>query len=237
MEHECPLVLNELRMAGFRTVQLKWATNWLNGAPGQGEGHARLACRPATVMRWVHDNLHTSRPDTAFCAYGHSNGAAQVGFALAQYGMSDILSSVLLDGGPNWARTDKACLQDDPANQALWFDDTERGIADWGFGFPNNGTGPCALKNTSYRDEFQEASVAFGDWEYIYPKTVVWFVQGALDQTTTAAHGRFFYNHLLKMGSPLVHMSVVPGAPHNTVSTTEGAHTIRDILLNECRPR
>src|SRR5262245_60865190 len=50
--------LADLSSAGFRTVQLQWIDSWLVASPGQEEGHARLACRPSTVARWVYDHLH-----------------------------------------------------------------------------------------------------------------------------------------------------------------------------------
>src|SRR5262249_54011923 len=65
-------ILADLSAAGFRTVQLQWIDPWLFASSGKEEGHVRLACRPATVARWVHDHLHQSPPSTAFCATGNS---------------------------------------------------------------------------------------------------------------------------------------------------------------------
>src|SRR5919109_5349445 len=53
-------VLGELRRAGFRTVQIRWLRAWLDGAAGAREGVGRLACRPATVARWIFDHLNRS---------------------------------------------------------------------------------------------------------------------------------------------------------------------------------
>ena len=149
----------------------------------------RLACKPASAVRWVYDNLHTQAPDKAFCMEGHSNGASQAAYALTQYGLASILADVVLESGPNFARLDEGCLRDDPAFQALWYSLNSRSNVDWGFGFPNNGSGPCAQGDTTFRSAFQHASVAFGNWPYVYPKTMVHFLFGSTDITATAGHG------------------------------------------------
>ncbi len=232
-----PHVLSDLQAAGFRTVQLAWNVNWFLATQGRPEGQGRLACRPASVARWVYDNLHTHSANTAFCAVGHSNGASQVAYMITQYGLAPILSAVELDGGPNWARIDEACLRDDPAYQALWFSLTNRQNADWAFGFPNDGSGPCARQDRSFRAAFQEASLAFGTWQYVYPRTMVQFLFGDQDSGPAASHGMFFFDWISQAGSPLVRMDVVPNSGHTTVATVQGANMIRDTLLNECYPR
>jgi hypothetical protein len=80
---ESSRILKDVATAGFRTVQLQWVDSWLFGSPGKEEGHARLACRPATVARWVRDQLHEPAESRAFCATGHSGGAAQVAYMLS----------------------------------------------------------------------------------------------------------------------------------------------------------
>jgi hypothetical protein len=228
-------IIGELRASGYRTVQLKWANNWWLADIGIPEGHARLACRPASVIRWVYDNLNQENPKTAFCASGNSNGASQISYAMAQYDLADLFSAIELDGGPNWSRLDAACLQDDPAYQSLWFDDNERNLTDWAFGDPyNDNVGPCASQDVDFREQFQDASLAYGQWQYFYPKTMVWFLFGESDTTITKAHGLYFYNYLLNFRSQLVNMDIVPNTDHIVSETQEGADMIRDIFLNEC---
>jgi hypothetical protein len=154
---------------------------------------------------------------------------------LTQYGLADLFSVVVLDGGPNFSRLDLGCLRDDPANQMLWYSGTTPGDIDASFGF--TGGGPCARMDASFREELQEASLAFDDWPYIYPNTMVWFLFGENDQTTTAVHGRVYYEQLIQEGSPLVRMDIVPNTDHIVATTKEGADMIRDILLSECHPR
>jgi len=230
-------VLSELRAAGFRTVQLQWSSNWFRGASLRAEGFGQLACRPATILRWVYDHLHEVTPDTAFCASGDSNGASQIAYALTQYGLADIVDAAELDGGPNWARVDIGCYGNDSLNIPLWFSASDRNIADWAFGYEADGSGPCAQRNASFRTTFQNSSLAYGTWSYVYPRTMLHFLYGDQDHTTTASHGRYYYNLLHAAGSPRLQIDTVPNTPHTIVSNTVGANMIRDVLLNECRPQ
>jgi hypothetical protein len=229
-------VMSELRTAGYRTVQVLWNTGWLVGGATLREGEGKLACRPATVARWVYDNLHERTASTAYCATGQSGGAGQVSFLIAQYGLADILSAVVPTGGPPFGRIDRGCIRDNPADSALWYDAAGAGVIDRGFGFSPGG-GPCSQQDTSFRAAFQEASVGFGDWTYAHPKTMVWFVHGALDDTNGPEQGDAYRDRLIQAQSPLVNRDIVPNTPHQTPSTAVGADKIRDIMVAECKPR
>jgi hypothetical protein len=232
---EAPRVLDELRAAGFRTVQMKWVDTWFNGSLVSYEGHSRLACRPATVVQWVHDNLYAPGPDTAFCATGHSNGAGQMAYVLAHYGLADLFSVVVLDGGPNWTRIDPGCIQDDPAYQSLWLNDLGRSQIDWAFGFFQS-NGPCFFMDAGFRDEFQEASVGVLNYQYVYPNTTVSFLFGQLDASVAAAQGRLFHDRLVDAGSPFVTLNIIPGGGHEAANTSLGADLLRDIFIVDCHP-
>jgi len=230
---EAPRVIQDLRDAGFRTVQLRWKSNWFLASAGHVSGHGRLACRPATVLRWVDEFLHIDDFTLPFCAVGHSNGASQLAYALSRYGLGDVLSLVVLDGGPNFARLDVGCLHDDGA-AAAWFNLESRRYVDWGFGHPSDGSGPCARQDQEYRRAFQDASLALGEWEYHFPHTMVWFIAGARDDTATVVQGRLFQERLAQAASPLLGSSTVADAAHLTADTQQGGDAIRDILLREC---
>ena len=228
-------VIEELRAAGFRTVELQWERGWLKGARGQSEGPARLASRPAAVMRWVYDNLHQQDDDWAFCATGNSGGSMQISYALAHYGQANIFDAVVLTGGPPVARIDLSC---DRNNQQYWTGEEVNAIfIDASFGFPPDSTGPCARSDSSYREQFQAASLTFGNWAYVYPETMVSLLFGENENPVYVAHGMTYYNMLLEAGSPLVRLDTVSNTPHVVRSTKEGAEMIRDILLLECKRR
>ena len=82
---------------GFMTVGIQWE------GPGIWDGDSRtitLACRYATVARWIYDNLHEGGERTLFVAQGGSGGAAQIAFGLAHYGLDEIIDLANLGGGP-----------------------------------------------------------------------------------------------------------------------------------------
>lgn len=240
-------IIDTLRTAGFRTVQIVWARNWFEAERGHAEGMANLACKPATVTRWVYDNLHDDRPTTAFCATGHSNGASQFAYGLTFYGVADLLDYVVLESGPNWSRIDAACIKDDDGEDDggdggddlddLYAEDGERRTIDWGFGFASDGSGPCARSRTAYRSQFQAASVAYGLHTYKYPHTKILFLFGEEDETTTRAQGEVFYDTLKDSGSPWIERLEIDDADHFVTDSPEGAAAMQNALLNDCLPR
>jgi len=248
-----PRILTDVAAAGFRTVQLQWVDSWLLGSAGQEEGHVRLGCRPATVARWVYDHLYEQGPSGAFCATGHSGGAAQVSYLLSHYGLEELLAAVVPTGGPPMARMDRSCARDDPANASLAFPDWATRVIDAGFGFLPPGdpqsfnpfgapaVGPCAKGDASFREMFRRASVDSGDGDYVYPRTLVWFVFEGIDDTHAVAMGTTYFDLLMKMGSPLVRKTIVPDVSHagpkGLYASSTGTLAVRDILLSECRPR
>ncbi|MGI8787147.1 MAG: hypothetical protein ACR2HG_05225 [Pyrinomonadaceae bacterium] len=232
-------ILGDLRSNGFRTAIIQWMTagGWSKSAKGWHVGQGRLACRPATAARWVYDNLFTSTATTAFCATGQSGGSTQVAYMITQYGLADIISTAVLTGGPPHSRIDLGCLKYDSANSAAWYNDgASAGLIDEGFGYSTN-FGPCTNNTFSFRKHFQEASIAYGDWQYNYPHTMVWFLIGAQDTTPAPGQSVFYQQRLLAAGTPFFRLNIVPNTGHGVPGSTEGANMIRDVMLNECHLR
>ena len=246
-----PDVLAAAREAGFQTAQLNWIDSWLIGARDREEGPARLACRPATVARWVHERLASPESANAFCATGHSGGAAQISYMLSHYGLEELLDAVLLSGGPPLARLDLSCNRGQPANANVAFPDWATNIIDAGFGywtadepsesfaFSASGSGPCARGDESFLEKFRAASVASGDGDYVYPNTMVWFVFEGIDDTRAVAQGMLYHDLIISEGSPHVRRTVVPDVSHfgdtGLYETQAGANQVRDDLLSACR--
>jgi hypothetical protein len=230
--------MDELEAAGFRTVQVIWDASWWYGAQNQLEGHAKLACRAATVSRWIYDNIHES-PDMRYCATGHSNGASEVAYAIAQYGLADIFDAVLFESGPNWARIDYGCIEDssDPKTQALFYQEFGgRMIINQGLGLGSQGA--CVDQEESFRPWFEEASLAFdAAWPYSYPNTRLAFVFGENDLSTTAVHGLYYYTTVVGAGSPMVSVQVAADTDHWLADTPQGTAAIRRALFEECVQR
>ncbi|HEV7556639.1 MAG TPA: hypothetical protein VGO00_14340, partial [Kofleriaceae bacterium] len=55
-----------LTAKGFRFVQLAWTTDWAS----TGKGIKTAGCRPATLFRWIFDNIHDGSRTTSFCGMG-----------------------------------------------------------------------------------------------------------------------------------------------------------------------
>ena len=249
---EAGQILADIRGAGFRTVQLQWIDSWLIGSPSENEGHARLACRSATVARWIADELRGGEDSPTFCATGHSAGGAQASYMLSHYGLDDILSAAVITGGPPFGRLDRACsdaVADQPFAGSVW----GRNVMDAGFGgrtgtfvegrlaegWDQPGSGPCATSDAASREMFRQASVASGDGDYDHPTTAVAFVvEGIVGMEV--AHATDYHDLLLREGSPRVTKDVVPGVEHEGVNglynNRAGTDLIRDLLIAECRP-
>lgn len=232
-------LIQEMQAAGFRTVQVQYQRGWLYSDPGQRDGTKRLGCRPATVAKWVHDNLHEGGSSAPYCAVGNSGGAAQVSYMLSHYGLESILTLVIPSGGPPMGRLDRSCIVDGPGDEAMKLGpQSVTEIIDRGFGFPPDGSGPCSQHDKSFRQEFQEASVAYGnDGDYFYPNTLVWFLFGEHDDTNATGMGMTYYDRLKEAKSSAVRMEVLPGVGHGIKDAPTGAERILKILTDECRVR
>lgn len=244
-------ILERARTAGFRTVQLQWLDGWLFASEGAREGHARLACRPATVARWVHEHLAATEAEQPFCATGHSGGAAQTSYMLSHYGLEEILDGVVPTGGPPSARMDLSCDRANPAHAEVAYPDWAANVVDAGFGylpegnlselstFFQEGAGPCALGDQSFLPALREASVASGLGDYVHPHTMVSFVFEGIDDTRAVAQGMQYVHELQNAGSPMVKVAVVPGVTHafqtGMYAAESGARQVTDALLDACR--
>ena len=229
-------ILYNTRAAGFRSVQLEWVDSWLIGSPGQEEGHARLACRSATVAQWVYDNLIGEDESKVFCATGHSGGATQVSYMLSHYGLEDILSLIVPTGGPPMGRMDLTCMMG-MHGRGL------EGLLDQGFGYMTPGSGPCSSHDPKFMETLRLASVASGEGDYVHPQTMVAFISEGIESLRLGygvAMGMTYHDLLVREGSPLIRNDVVTGVTHagetGLYNTQKGIDLISDTLINECRP-
>ncbi len=92
---------------GFRVVQIKWPDDWEYSATGTGTKAA--ACRPATVFRWIFDNLHQGGASHPYCVHGSSGGAGALGYALVNYGLSTIIDFAVMSFGPVFSEIQYGC--------------------------------------------------------------------------------------------------------------------------------
>jgi hypothetical protein len=224
--------LMRLRSDGFGLIQVRWKDEWLQAAPGERAGPQRLGCRPATLLRWIQDEFHPPLEPAAptacgFCVTGASGGASQLTYALAFYGLDQIVDAAIPSGGPPHAALDRACRRD-PADRAYWYDGPAPRIIDSSWGFPA-GSGPCDSHDESWTEAWQRSSVDLGGADYDYPDTRVHVLIGQLDRILP--HAEDYVARLRAEGSGPVELEIVSGMGHSIASSPEGLAALRRILL------
>jgi hypothetical protein len=229
--------LNGLRRDGFTVVQVRWIDPWLVAAPGEQAGPARLACRPATTIQWVHDNLYVSlsnpglkKGECGFCITGQSGGASQVSYALSHYGLEDIVDAVIPTGGPPHAALAKGCLRN-PGEDAYWFASPGPAfVIDLSYGY--RGNGPCSRHDPAFTARWQQDSVDTGGSDYVHAgKTRIHFILIAGDPTVAPAHALDYAARLRPApASPWVTVQSVPGTEHEIVRSPEGLAALGEAL-------
>ncbi len=91
--------------AGFRYVQIAWASpGWATGGNIKASG-----CRPATLFKWVFDNLHIGAHAKPFCGISSSGGTAAVTYSMTSYGLKDTFDYLVMAAGPTPSRIDYGC--------------------------------------------------------------------------------------------------------------------------------
>ncbi|CAN5149058.1 hypothetical protein BH18ACT4_BH18ACT4_14310 [soil metagenome] len=226
-------LVSELQADGFKVVQVRWETSWLTAARGEQAGAARLACRPATVIRWVYDNVYSSmgvRPSTVgrcgFCASGNSGGATQVAYSLGYYGLDSILDAVVPTSGPPHAAIAKGCLE-----QAGYDYENDLNI-DRNYGFLGR-AGPWGRHELTWASQWDADSIAVGALDLVHPTTRIELMVGDLDETGSPAHSAAYRDSLVGAGSPLVRYLEVVCAGHTLPDHPSGRAATRAALLGD----
>ncbi len=159
---------------GFELVQVKWTGGWLNSPIGVQSGEEALACRPATAIKWVHDNwylpmgVQPAVGQLGFGITGTSAGACQVAYAISSYGIDNIVDVAVPTAGPTMADIAKGCLQ----VPGYEYNPTKANFFDQSYGFTGQ-NGPCAAQDPSFTDAWIANSVETGGVTYNYPTTRV----------------------------------------------------------------
>jgi hypothetical protein len=219
-----------LRGLGFTIVQVRWGTNWLESSPGNEAGTAHLGCRPATVIRHIHETVNGNVPQNGrgrcgFCVTGNSGGASQVSYAISHYGLDTILDGVFPTGGPPHADLTKACL--DPQ---YGYDLGTRHFLDRGFGFFDQ-RGPCAARDASFTPRWMEESIGTGGNDYDHPFTRVHVIIGERDRGMQQIAATYI-DRLRAAGTALTY-TIAVNTPHGVFSTEAGRAAIEAAILGE----
>lgn len=230
----------DLSDAGYRLVQRQWigGDGWITG-PG---GFPAVSCRYATLLQYIHDNIHQSSLTEALCATGNSGGSSEIAYALARWGRGMILDAAVPTGGPPMGRLDHGCLDGaDAAWQAecatlvgtsstcapisCSYSASAAMLIDSAYGADH-----CATTDATFRPTFLADSAAAPTNTFSYPATKLDFIYGADDCTEAVPLGLAFASQVT---SPKT-ITFVPNTPHPVFSTPEGATAIYNAIVADC---
>jgi hypothetical protein len=193
--------------AGYQLVQMSWTTDWEDVGTAFPASIGTAACRPATLMQYVYQNIRTAG---AMCAQGSSGGSAAIAYALAWYNAASYVDKVELISGPVFGDVEKGCSVPDAATVtvcpsaqfgcvgASWQDLPQYagGYLDAVRTYTRNkscqGGHPT---NDQSDDAWQSQSIVNGSpsTSFFYPQTAMaaWLCSNGLNNS--AAQGQYYY--------------------------------------------
>jgi hypothetical protein len=210
--------------AGHIVVDVQWSNNiWYSAAAGELAGPEALACRPATVMRWVHDNwLPTG---VRYVVVGSSAGSSAVSYSLTTYGLDSLVQLLVPISGPPHARLTYNCLNPSPED-ALGTAGEQVIDNSWGY---VNGNGPCYFHDPTFKDEWDANSVESGGINYFWPTTQVQFVVGGEDRQGIRDNATALFNVLTGNGTAASYQ-LVPNMGHSMQKSQDGLNALFTVL-------
>jgi pimeloyl-ACP methyl ester carboxylesterase len=216
--------LEMINEAGIEVIQVRWDGGWVSAGPGDAAGLAAAACRPATVVEWVHENRWESLGLAAepgacgFCVAGSSGGASQAAYALSHYGLDTMVDALVLASGPPHAALAKGC-SNDPALADYRYVSRNFASIDPAYGADGRNDGPCGQGDPNFAARFERDGVDTGGTDYVYESTRVHVILGSEDPTTAPVHAQDYLAKLRAAGSPTVEVEVVEGMAHGVTGT------------------
>jgi hypothetical protein len=215
-------LFQSLLSLGFRVVDRAWdpPTGWMGG----GAGIRNKSCRYATLLTWIHDDVHTGG---AFCATGNSGGSAEIGYAMTTWGREAILDLAVPTSGPPLARLDYACTSPVlPEWAALCPTIVPPGVM---MCMPACTFGPAGnpvcfdCSPTPTLQDLRADSVVHLDADLAYPPTRTHFLFGTQDCGQSIPMGLTWATVVASEKK----VEFVPDTPHALFSTTQGREAIR----------
>jgi hypothetical protein len=212
--------------AGLEVIQVRWDGGWVSTGPAGAAGLAAAACRPATVVDWIHENrwepldLDAAAGQCGFCVAGSSGGASQAAYALSHYGLDVIVDALVLASGPPHAALAKGCSNDLALADYRYVGRNLASI-DPAYGADGRGGGPCGQGDPSFAASFERDGVATGGTDYVYESTRVHVILGSDDPTSAPVHAQDYLAKLRAAGSPTVEEEVVEGMAHGVTGTPQ----------------
>jgi len=241
-------VVNGLLQANYITVQTSFGglftttqpSGWQTG-PG---GLRRVACRYATLAKWVQANIAAaSKP---MCATGNSAGAGLIGYAMAHYNGNSIFTMVEPTSGPPFSRLDNSCECLGAPTQPDLPDPCVAGTALTQCVGPTNAkdyidpaypTGICsqALQNhsTANAAQFLSDSILSPEATLTYSNTYVHFAYGGQDTTSAPVMGQLWEEAITPASGTA--FACVADAPHDLADVPDAATLIVSDIVAGCR--
>lgn len=205
---------DELVAKGYGLYQVRWPSGWSEVGTGPRLGPAKVASRVATLVKHLH-GLYSMGGDVVL--YGHSGGAAQIGYLMGWYNLRSIITRVVLQSGPPYADLDRGCRDVSPYN----FDSpgTTDLIDDpWGYAA---GTGPCTLRDSSvHRRAWWANSQALGMPRMSWGVPID-FVFAEGDTTVAKPQGELLATGMVAAAGDVV-STTAPGGDHNMHTDLDG---------------
>ncbi len=241
-------VVNNLLQAGYITVQTSFGGDFTGSQPngwvtGPG-GIRRVACRYATLAKWVQDKINPS--GTALCATGNSGGSALIGYALAHYGSASIFKMVEATSGPPISRLDNSCECNqpdlpDPCNPSQSLTQCAGLMNAQNYIDPAYTAPICSQavqsQSTANSAQFLSDSTLSPEATLAYPNTAVHFVWGGQDDSSAPVMGQLWQEAIKQQVIPKSNsFSCVADAPHPLPDVLDGAQHIVSDIVSYCHP-
>jgi hypothetical protein len=220
-----PAMLDTFAAQGLRTVLVRWQPGWLQAPKGELDGPAALACRPATIIDWVHTNVPPPPPSPGhpcgFCVTGNSGGASQVAYALGKYGLGQEIDLAVMTSGPPHASLAEGCT--DTSGPLAFGPDANFIDASYG-----GGSHPCANHDASFVPRWQQDSADAGTAPKL--STHVVMMSGGGDGSSAVPHAKRFVSWLQSAGND-VQVIDIPGMSHDIAESDAGLQQLKALLL------
>lgn len=224
----------DLRASGIEVVLVRWRESWIDAEPGNPVGPARLACVGATIMKWVHDTIYTDLGVSpapgrcGFCVTGNSGGASMVTYALARYGLEDVVDGLIPTSGPPHAALRKGCAGL-PGEEVYAYGAEGGRRIDGSYGFDT--AGPCSTGNPAFIPRWEEDQVNGSGADFTYSTTRVHVIIGARDDEHIRVRGRDYASLLERSGSPWVELEELAEMGHEIDQSPAGLEALEQAIL------
>ncbi len=232
---------NTLNVKGYDLVQVEWnGTAWFQSNPGEQLGYVKTACRPATAIKYIRDHDYVplgTKPGLGvcgFCITGNSGGAGQITYTLAFYGLKGIINGVFPTSGPPYASIQKGCnLNQSESN--YWYQTSALVWMDEPWGYINQ-AGPCQNHDSTWTTKWTNDSVQTGGGDYIYPRTRIYMILGALDTTNTLPHAQDYYTVLASNNNLMLGQITISNMQHEITTSPAGLATLSTTITTVQAP-